>query len=40
MRKSIGQSPTAGLQTEQNPCRASLDIGAELENHTVGRGLM
>jgi len=40
MRKSVGQAPTAGLQTEQKPCRASLDIGAELENHTVGRGLM
>jgi len=40
MRKSVGQAPTAGLQTEQKPCRASVNIGAELENHTVGRGLM
>ena len=38
MRKSIGQAPTAGEQTQQKPCRTSSDIGAEQENHTVGRG--
>jgi hypothetical protein len=36
-RKSIGQAPTAGEQTQQKPCRKSSDIGAELENNTVGR---
>jgi hypothetical protein len=40
MRKSVGQAPTAGEQTQQKPCRASSDIGVELENHTVGRGPM
>jgi hypothetical protein len=40
MRKSVGQAPTAGEQTLQKPCRTSSDIGAELENHTVGRGSM
>jgi hypothetical protein len=40
MRKSVGQAPTAGEQTQQKPCRTSSDIGAELENHTVGRGPM
>jgi hypothetical protein len=40
MRKSVGQAPTAGEQTPQKPCRTSSDIGAELENHTVGRGQM
>jgi hypothetical protein len=25
--------------TQQKPCRTSSDIGTELENHTVGRGL-
>jgi hypothetical protein len=40
MRKSVGQAPTAGEQTQQKPCRTSSDIGAELENHTVGRGQM
>jgi hypothetical protein len=38
MRKSVAQAPTAGEQTQQKPCRTSSDIGAELENHTVGRG--
>jgi hypothetical protein len=38
MRKSVGQAPTAGEQTQQKPRRTSSDIGAELENHTVGRG--
>jgi hypothetical protein len=38
MRKSVGQAPTAGEQTQQKPCRTSSDIGAELENHTVGQG--
>jgi hypothetical protein len=38
MRKSVGQAPTAGEQTQQKPCRTSSDIGAELENHTLGRG--
>jgi hypothetical protein len=40
MRKSVGQAPTAGEQTQQKPCRTSPDVGAELENHTVGRGPM
>jgi hypothetical protein len=40
MRKNVGQAPTAGEQTQQKPCRTSFDIGAELENHTVGRGPM
>jgi hypothetical protein len=40
MRKSVGQAPTAGEQTQQKPCRTSSDIGAELENHTVGRSPM
>jgi hypothetical protein len=31
MRKSVGQAPTAGEQTQQKPCRTSSDIGAELE---------
>jgi hypothetical protein len=38
MRKSVGQALTAGEQTQQKPCRMSFDIGAEQENHTVGRG--
>jgi hypothetical protein len=37
MRKSVGQSPTAGEQTQQKPCRTSSDIRVEQENHTVGR---
>jgi hypothetical protein len=40
MSKSVGQVPTAGEQTQQKPCRKSSDIGAELENRTVGRGPM
>jgi hypothetical protein len=40
MRKSVRQAPTAGKQTQQNPCRTSFYIGAEQENHTVGRGPM
>jgi hypothetical protein len=40
MSKRVGQAPTAGEQTQQNPCRTSSDIGAELENNTVGRGPM
>jgi hypothetical protein len=40
MRKSVGQAPTAGKQTQQKPCRTSSDIGAELENYTFGRGPM
>jgi len=38
MRKSVGQAPTAGEQTQQQPCRTSSDIGLEQENHTVRRG--
>jgi hypothetical protein len=34
MRKSVGQAPTAGEQTQQKPCRTSSDIGTELENHS------
>jgi hypothetical protein len=37
---SVGQDPTAGEQTQRKPCRKSSDIGAELENHIVGRGPM
>jgi hypothetical protein len=37
MRKSVGQAPTAGEQTQQNPCQTSSDIGADLENHTRTR---
>jgi hypothetical protein len=40
MRKSVGQAPTAGEQTQQKLCRMFSDIGAELENHTVIRGPM
>jgi hypothetical protein len=40
MRKIVGQAPTGGEQTQQKPRRKSSDIGAELENHTVGRGPM
>jgi hypothetical protein len=40
MRKSVTQVQTAGEQTQQKPCRTSSDIGAELENYTVGRGPM
>jgi organic anion transporter 5A len=32
MRKSVGQTPTAGEQTQQKPCRTSSGIGAEQEN--------
>jgi hypothetical protein len=35
MRKSFGQAPTVGEQTQQKPCQMSYDIGAEQENHTV-----
>jgi hypothetical protein len=38
MRKNVGQAPTSGEETQQKPCRTSSDIGAEEENHTVGRG--
>jgi hypothetical protein len=38
MRKSVGQAPIVGEQRQQKPCRTSSDIGAELEDHTVGRG--
>jgi hypothetical protein len=38
MRKSVGQAPTEGKEMQQKPCRTSSDIGAEQENHTVGRG--
>jgi hypothetical protein len=40
MRKSVGQAPTVGEQMQQKPCRTSSDMGAELENHTVGQGPM
>jgi hypothetical protein len=33
MRKDVGQAPTAGEQTQQNPRRTSSDIGAEQENY-------
>jgi hypothetical protein len=38
MRKSVGWAPTAGEQTQQKLCRMPSNIGAEQENHTVGRG--
>ena len=38
MRKSVGQAPTAGEQMQQKLCQTSSDIGAEQENHTIGRG--
>jgi len=38
MRKSVGQVPKAGEQTQQKPCQTSSDIGTEQENHTVGQG--
>jgi hypothetical protein len=38
--ENVGQALAAGEQTQQKPCRTSSDIGAELENHTVGRGPM
>jgi hypothetical protein len=38
MRESVGQAPTVGEQTRQKLCRTSSDIGAEQQNHTVGRG--
>jgi hypothetical protein len=31
MRKSVGQAPTAGEQTQQKLCLTSSDIGAEEE---------
>jgi hypothetical protein len=40
MRKSVGQVPKAGEQTQQKPCRTSSDIGTEEETYTVGRGPM
>jgi hypothetical protein len=40
MKKSVGQAPTTGEQTQQEPCQTSSEIGAELENHIVGRGPM
>jgi hypothetical protein len=40
MRKSVGQAPTAGEQTQQQPCRRFSDIGRELEDHTIGRAPM
>jgi hypothetical protein len=33
MRRSVGQVPTAGEQTQQKLCRMSSDIGVEQENH-------
>jgi hypothetical protein len=38
VRKNVGQAPTASEQIQQKPCRTFSDIGAEQENHTVGRG--
>jgi hypothetical protein len=40
MRKNVGQDPTAGEQTQQKPFWTSSNMGAELENGTVGRGPM
>jgi hypothetical protein len=33
MRKSVGQAPTAGEQTQQKPCQTSSDIGAGQEKY-------
>jgi hypothetical protein len=30
MRKSVGEAPTAGEQTQQKQCRTSSDVRAEL----------
>jgi hypothetical protein len=40
IRKSVGQTPTAERENKRNKkkCRTSSDIGAEQENHNVGRG--
>jgi len=39
MRKSVGQAPTAErAHKRKKKCRTSPDIGAEQENHNVGRG--
>jgi hypothetical protein len=35
MRRTDSDS---GEETQQKPCRTSSDIGAEQENHIVGRG--
>ena len=42
MRKSVGQAPTAerANKRKKKSCRMSPDIGAEWENHNVGRGPM
>jgi hypothetical protein len=39
-RKSVGQAPTAERENKCNKkkCRTSSNIGAEQENHNVGRG--
>jgi hypothetical protein len=40
MRKSVGQALTAKREKKRNKkmCQTSSDIGAEQENHNVGRG--
>jgi hypothetical protein len=40
IRKSVRQAPTAERENKRNKkmCRTSSDIGAEQENHNVGRG--
>jgi hypothetical protein len=40
MRKRVGQATTAERENKRNKkkCRMSSDIGAEQENHNVGRG--
>jgi hypothetical protein len=40
MRKSVGQAPTVERvnKRDKNTCRTSSDIGAEREDHNVGRG--
>jgi hypothetical protein len=39
-RKTVGQAPTAERENKRNKktCQTSSDIGAEQENHNVGRG--
>jgi hypothetical protein len=37
-KRRTGSNSGAGEQTQQKTCGASSDIGAEQENHNVGRG--
>jgi hypothetical protein len=37
MRKSVGQAPTAGEQTQQKPCWTRSDVGSERFNDVKQR---